>query len=176
MSWLVHLHPSWCQIFVSRNLPRLQSAVSAPGQQARRMGPRTGHNRGTNSDSENGKPTNVDWSQCRAPPSLLRRVNKNFTGHIIPAWSPATEISFVPRLQVWSLVTISSSRADKWSVLRLWLHNSVRMKLKMSKRISNFLGTGKTAWIGWSVAVLHLHKTEFKIQNEFKHVVDPLPR
>ena len=78
--------------------------------------------------------------------ALLRRVNKNFTGHIIPAWSPATEITFVPRLQIWSLVTISSIQLTNDDYCPVLAPYFSRDEIENVQKASNFLGAGKMAW------------------------------
>ena len=90
---------------------------SAPGQQARRMGPRPGHNRGTNSDSENGKPTNVDWSQCRAPPSPLETRQQKFYGTHNPGLIPGHRDHLCPPAPDLVIGDNIKHPADKWWLL-----------------------------------------------------------
>ena len=90
---------------------------SAPGQQARRMGPRPGHNRGTNSDSENGKPTNVDWTQCRAPPSPLETRQQKFYGTHNPDLIPGHRDHLCPPAPDLVIGDNIKHPADKWWLL-----------------------------------------------------------
>ena len=63
------------------------------------MGPRPGHNRGTNSDSENGKTYKCGLVTVWRAASPLERRQQKFYGTHNPSLIPATEITFVVKLK-----------------------------------------------------------------------------